>query len=137
MFVPCSLFSTLGKNQLIQNTVFPIKKIMVFERKSAVSAKGTWFWGDSPFVLEEATFSKFGSAEPSPSRILVKRSQLNRLVNERGSKFYVSPRNKTAIRTANLDAGKQQVLILIDNQMLLFTQWHTSGLPVWLLRMYI
>jgi hypothetical protein len=112
---------------------------MVFERKSAFSAKNTWFWGKSPLSLNRRRSRSLNKKTQSSSRlhsepIAVKSpSPRNAWLNFLGSR-----RNKTAVRTSNLEAGKKQTT---DINRQLNTSIHrmndTSIMPVWLLRMYI
>ncbi len=112
---------------------------MVFERKSAFSAKNTWFWGKSPLSLNRRRSRSLNKKTQSSSRlhsepIAVKSpSPRNAWLNFLGSR-----RNKTAIRTSNLEAGKKQTT---DINKQLNTTVHrmsdTSIMPAWLLRMYI
>ena len=112
---------------------------MVFERKSAFSAKNTWFWGKSPLSLNRRRSRSLNKKTQSSSRlhsesIAVKSpSPRNAWLNFLGSR-----RNKTAVRTSNLEVGKKQTT---DINRQLNTSIHrmndTSIMPVWLLRMYI
>ncbi|MBS3029926.1 MAG: hypothetical protein HCA25_23465 [Dolichospermum sp. DET50] len=112
---------------------------MVFERKSAFSAKNTWFGGKSPFSFTRRRSRSLNKKTQSSSRlhsepIAVKSpSPRNAWLNFLGSR-----RNKTAVRTSNLEAGKKQTT---DINRQLNTSIHrmndTSIMPVWLLRMYI
>jgi hypothetical protein len=112
---------------------------MVFERKSAFSAKNTWFGGKSPFSLTRRRSRSLNKKTQSSSRlhsepIAVKSpSPRNAWLNFLGSR-----RNKTAVRTSNLEAGKKQTT---DINRQLNTSIHrmndTSIMPVWLLRIYI
>jgi hypothetical protein len=112
---------------------------MVFERKSAFSAKNTWFWGKPPLSLNRRRSRSLNKKTQSSSRlhseqIAVKSPSLrNAWLNFSGSR-----RNRTAVRTSNLEAGKKQTN---DINKQLNTSIHkmndTSIMPVWLLRMYI
>ena len=112
---------------------------MVFERKSAFSAKNTWFWGKSPLSLNRRRSRSLNKKTQSSSRlhsesIAVKSpSPRNAWLNFLGSR-----RNRTAVRTSNLEAGKKQTT---DINRQLNTSIHrmndTQIMPVWLLRMYI
>ena len=112
---------------------------MVFERKSAFSAKNTWFGGKSPFSFTRRRSRSLNKKTQSSSRlhsepIAVKSpSPRNAWLNFLGSR-----RNKTAVRTSNLEAGKKQTT---DINRQLNTSIHrindTSIMPGWLLRMYI
>ena len=112
---------------------------MVFERKSAFSAKNTWFWGKSPLSLNRRRSRSLNKKTQSSSRlhsesIAVKSpSPRNAWLNFLGSR-----RNKTAVRTSNLEVGKKQTT---DINRQLNTPIHrmndTSIMPVWLLRMYM
>jgi len=112
---------------------------MVFERKSAVSAKNTWFWGKSPASLNKRRSRSVNQKSQSSSRlqseaIAVKSSSpRNAWLNFLGSR-----RNKTAIRTANLDAGKQQPTdINRPSNSAVHRMSNTPTFPEWLLRMYM
>ena len=112
---------------------------MVFERKSAVSAKNTWFWGNSSLSLNRRRSRSLNKKTQSLSRlhsetIAVKSpSPRNAWLNFLGSR-----RNKTATRTSNLDTTKKQTT---DANRPLTTTIHsmnnTQSMPVWLLRMYL
>ncbi|MBD2279234.1 MAG: hypothetical protein HEQ13_16485 [Dolichospermum sp. DEX189] len=112
---------------------------MGFERKSAVSAKNTWFWGNSPASLNKRRSRNLNKKSQSSSRldseaIAVKSSSpRNAWLNFLGSR-----RNKTAIRTSSLDAGKQQTTdINRQSNTAAYRMSHTPAMPEWLLRMYM
>ena len=112
---------------------------MVFERKSASSAKNTWLWGKYPLSLNKRRSRSLNKKTQSSSRlhsepIAVKSSSpQNAWLNFLGSR-----RNKTAVPTSNLEVGKKQTT---DINRQLNTPIHrmndTPIMPVWLLRMYI
>ncbi|BAZ84414.1 hypothetical protein [Dolichospermum compactum] len=112
---------------------------MAFERKSAVSAKNTWFWGNSPGSLNKRRSRSFNQKNQTSSRlhseaIAVKSSSpRNAWLNFLGSR-----RNKTAVGTANLDAGKQQTTgINRQSNTAVYRMSNTPIMPEWLLRIYI
>ncbi|MDM3856075.1 MAG: hypothetical protein PT120_14525 [Aphanizomenon gracile PMC649.10] len=112
---------------------------MFFERKSAVSAKNTWFWRKSPASLSKRRSRSLNQKSQSSSRlqseaIAVKSSSpRNAWLNFLGSR-----RNKPAIRTTNLDAGKQETTdINRQSNTAVYRMSNTPTLPEWLLRMYM
>jgi len=112
---------------------------MVFERKSAVSAKNTWFWGNSPVSLNKRRSRSLNKKNQSSSRlyseaIAVKSSS----PRTAWLNFLGSRRNKTANRSSNLNAGKQQTTDI--NRSSNTAVDRVSNIPTeprWLLSMYM
>ncbi len=111
---------------------------MVFERKSTVSAKNTWFWGNSSFSLNRRRSRSLNKKTQSLSRlhgetIAVKSpSSRNAWLNFLGSR-----RSRTTIRTSNLEPGKKQTTdINKQTNTTIHRISNTASIPVWLLRMY-
>lgn len=112
---------------------------MVFERKSAVSAKNTWFWGKSPASLNKRRSRSLNQKSQSSSRL-----QSEAIAGKSSSprnawlNFLGYRRNKPAVRTANLDAYKQQTTdINRPSNTAVHRMSNTPTMPEWLLRMYM
>jgi len=112
---------------------------MVVERKSAVLAKNTWFWPNSPWSLKRRRSRSLDKKTQSSSRIgsetvVVKSSGTrNNWMN-----FSFARRNNTAIGTSIPESGKKTTTYAHEQSR---TSVHnisnTETIPVWLLRLYI
>lgn len=112
---------------------------MVFERKSAFSAKNTWFWGKSPFSLNRRRSRSLNKKIQTSSRldnepIAVKSpSSRNAWLN-----LLAFRTNKTLARVSNLEADKKQTTVINrQSNNTVHRMNNSSAMPVWLLRMYI
>ncbi|MTJ07493.1 hypothetical protein [Anabaena sp. UHCC 0204] len=103
---------------------------MVFERKSAVFAKNTWFWRKSPLSFNRRRSRNLDTKTQKSSRlgsepIAVKSSSpRNAWINFLGSR-----RSNTAIRTSTPEPGKKPTTSV-------YKMGNTGTIPTWLLRLY-
>ncbi|MDP5017516.1 MAG: hypothetical protein NWQ43_09485 [Dolichospermum sp.] len=111
---------------------------MVIERKSAVSAKNTWFRRNFPLSLKRRRSRSLDKKTQSSSRlgseqIAVKSPSLrNAWLN-----FTVSRRNNTAIRTATSETAKKPTTYANgQSSASVPVMGNTGNIPVWLLRLY-
>lgn len=113
---------------------------MVFERKSAVSSKNRWFWGNSPLLLNQRRSRSVNKKTQVSSRLHSEPMAIkapnsgNAWMN---LYFLGSRRNKTSIRNTNSEASKKQTPD--DNIQSNNTVHKISDdliIPIWLLRMY-
>jgi hypothetical protein len=111
---------------------------MVFERKSTVSAKNTWFWGKSPFSLHRRRSRNLNKKTQSLSALnsepmaVKSPNSRNRWIN-----FSVPRRNKTAIQTSTPNTGKKTTTYSHGQSSASIHKMGDSGtMPVWLMRIY-
>jgi len=106
---------------------------MVLERKSAVLAKNTWFWRNSP-LLNRRRSRSLDKKIQSSSRLAREATALKSPVTQDGwLNFSVFGRNNTAIR----ERRKKPIAYTQEQSS---TSLHdisdTGTIPVWLLRLY-
>lgn len=110
---------------------------MVVARKSAVSAKGTWFRRDSTPPLEKRRSVRLGTAAPSASILAAETAPIISKRQRRSSKnLAVSPTNRAVMPTSVKESGKQQVSNIKAQSSVRLPIMSSSGsAPVWLLRL--
>ena len=106
---------------------------MVLERKSAVLAKNTWFWRNSP-LLNRRRYRSLDKKIQSSSRLAREATALKSPVTQDGwLNFSVFGRNNTAIQ----ERRKKPIAYTQEQSS---TSLHdisdTGTIPVWLLRLY-
>ncbi|MDB9536556.1 hypothetical protein PN451_12085 [Dolichospermum planctonicum CS-1226] len=117
----------------IDDTVFTIRKIMVLERKSAVLAKNTWFWRNSP-LLNRRRSRSLDKKTQSSSQLAREETTLKSPRSEKTwINFPVFDRNNTVIpeRYQKPMAHTQE-----QSSTSLHDISDTGTIPIWLLRLY-